>query len=125
MPSLMSWSPPEMKIFSPLIRHVSPSRTAFVRIAARSEPAPGSVSAMVESQRPSAIGGMSSAFCASVPNLSSTLTAPGTSEVTIWSAWFAPEKISLTPARIAALRAWPPNASGIESPCQPCPASSA
>ena len=36
-------SPPVMKVFSPLITHSSPSRTAEVRMLRASEPAPGSV----------------------------------------------------------------------------------
>ena len=36
-------SPPVMNVFSPLITHSSPSRTAVVRMLRASEPAPGSV----------------------------------------------------------------------------------
>ena len=38
-------SPKVMKVFSPLITHSSPSRTAEVRMLRASEPAPGSVMA--------------------------------------------------------------------------------
>ncbi len=55
--SAMSCSPQVMKILVPLMRQWSPSGTARVRMAARSEPACGSVMFMVPVQRPSTMAG--------------------------------------------------------------------
>ena len=48
--------PPVMKVFSPVITHSSPSRTALVRIARASEPAPGSVIAKQLRSSPLIVG---------------------------------------------------------------------
>jgi hypothetical protein len=48
--------PPVMNVFSPLITHSSPSRTAEVRIARASEPAPGSVIAKQLRRSPLMVG---------------------------------------------------------------------
>ncbi len=48
--------PPVMKVFSPLITHSSPSRTADVRIARASDPAPGSVIAKQLLRSPLIVG---------------------------------------------------------------------
>ncbi len=49
-------SPPVMKVFSPLITHSSPSRTAAVRMLRASEPASGSVIAKQLYRSPLIVG---------------------------------------------------------------------
>jgi hypothetical protein len=49
-------SPPVMNVFSPLITHSSPSRTAEVRMLRASEPAPGSVIAKQLYRSPLIVG---------------------------------------------------------------------
>ena len=49
-------SPPVMNVFSPLMTHSSPSRTAVVRMLRASEPAPGSVIAKQLCRSPSIVG---------------------------------------------------------------------
>ncbi|MNJ53934.1 hypothetical protein D3C77_493530 [compost metagenome] len=56
-----------MKVLLPLITHSSPSRTAVVRMALRSEPVPGSVMATASTVSPVQIFGSHCCFCASVP----------------------------------------------------------
>src|SRR6516225_9812003 len=56
-----------MNIFRPLTRHVSPSRTAVVRIAATSEPASGSVIAIAPIFSPAIAGTSHRSRCSSVP----------------------------------------------------------
>src|SRR4026207_1478832 len=50
-------SPPVMNVFSPLITHSSPSRTAVVRRLRASDPAPGSVIAKQRMLSPARVGG--------------------------------------------------------------------
>jgi hypothetical protein len=64
------------EILSPSSLRVSPSRTAFVPIADRSDRAAGAVSAMVERHRPSERRGSHASRCAAVQNLISVQTAP-------------------------------------------------
>ena len=59
--------PLEMKVFWPLMTQESPSLTAVVRMAARSEPVPGSVMATAVMMSPVAQPGSHFAFCSSVP----------------------------------------------------------
>ncbi|MCY1186046.1 hypothetical protein D9M73_268810 [compost metagenome] len=63
------WVPLEMKVLLPLMTYSSPSRTARVRTACRSEPVFGSVMAMAEMISPLAILGSHSSFCSSVAKL--------------------------------------------------------
>ncbi len=56
-----------MKVLLPLTTQWSPSRTAVVFSAARSEPPPGSVIAMAQILSPEAIGGSQRSFCSWVP----------------------------------------------------------
>ena len=58
-----------MKIFDPLIRYPSPSRSARVRVPDASDPAPGSVRPNPPSTSPEARGGMNRRFCSSEPKL--------------------------------------------------------
>ena len=57
----------EIQVFAPLMTYSSPSRLAVVVIACRSEPPPGSVSAMVARSSPVAIRGRYPSFCSWVP----------------------------------------------------------
>ncbi len=52
----------------PLITHSSPSRTARVWIAATSEPAPGSVTAIADTISPAIAGTRNCCFSSSLPN---------------------------------------------------------
>ena len=52
-----AWRALVIQVFDPLMTYSSPSRFAVVRIAWRSEPPPGSVSAMVARSSPVAIRG--------------------------------------------------------------------
>ena len=61
-----------IQVFDPLTTYASPSRRAVVRIACRSEPPPGSVSAIVARTSPVAIRGRYRSFCSSVPYASSS-----------------------------------------------------
>ncbi|MCY1465920.1 hypothetical protein D9M71_841250 [compost metagenome] len=61
--------PLEMKVLAPLMTYSSPSRTARVLTACRSEPVSGSVMATAAMASPLAIFGSHSSFCASVPKL--------------------------------------------------------
>src|SRR6266550_910396 len=56
-----------MKRFEPFRTYSSPSRRASLRIAAESEPEPGSVSAYAASHSPLASRGSQRSFCSSVP----------------------------------------------------------
>ena len=56
-----------IQVLVPLMTYESPSRRAAVRMACRSEPPPGSVSAIVARISPVAIRGRYRSFCASVP----------------------------------------------------------
>ena len=56
-----------MKRLPPLSTYSSPSRTAVVRIAALSDPDPGSVSAYAASHSPVASLGRNRCFCSSLP----------------------------------------------------------
>ena len=57
--------PDEMKVLDPLMIQSSPSRTAEVRMPARSLPAPGSVIATARISSPLAMPGIHRAFCSS------------------------------------------------------------
>ena len=56
-----------MKRLPPFSTYSSPSRRAVVRIAALSEPEPGSVSAYAASHSPDASFGRKRCFCSSLP----------------------------------------------------------
>ena len=58
---------PVFHVFSPLITHSSPSRTATVSMCVASEPWAGSVMPNAKPPRPSASTSIHSAFCSSVP----------------------------------------------------------
>ena len=58
---------PVFHVFSPLITHSSPSRTAVVSMWVASEPCCGSVMPNAKPSRPSARSSIHSAFCSSVP----------------------------------------------------------
>ena len=66
-PTRPACRPFEMNVFEPLMTYSSPSRTARVRIACRSEPALGSVIAIAPTSSPVAMRDNQSRFCASVP----------------------------------------------------------
>jgi hypothetical protein len=66
---LMSVPALVMKTFEPLITHCPSRRSARVRVAPASEPAPGSVRPKAPSCRPEASGGSHSRFCSSLPNM--------------------------------------------------------
>ena len=55
------------QVFWPLIMYLSPSSCAVERMAAMSEPAPGSDQPCAQTSRPSAMAGRKRAFCSSVP----------------------------------------------------------
>ena len=55
-----------MKVLAPSTTHSSPSRTAVVAIADRSEPAPGSVIAIAVISSPDTMPGSQRARCSSV-----------------------------------------------------------
>ncbi len=57
-----------MNAFAPSITHSPASSRAVVRVAAASEPAPGSVSANEPSASPRHSGASHRSFCSSVPN---------------------------------------------------------
>ncbi|MCY1311845.1 hypothetical protein D9M70_622050 [compost metagenome] len=65
-----AWWPLVMKVFEPLMTYSSPSRTARVLIACRSEPVPGSDIAMAPTNSPLAIFGSQRSFCSSLAELS-------------------------------------------------------
>ena len=70
-----------MKVFEPVRRQPSPSRTARVVSAAASEPQPGSVSAKQPSRSPEASRGSHSRFCSSLPKRAIVLpTSPTLTE---------------------------------------------
>ena len=58
--------PEEMNVLEPLTIQSSPSRTAEVRMPARSLPAPGSVIAMAMISSPLAMPGSQRCFCSSL-----------------------------------------------------------
>ena len=60
---------PVFQVFSPLMIHSSPSRTAVVSMCVASEPCWGSVIPKAKPRRPSARSSTHSAFCSSVPYL--------------------------------------------------------
>ena len=60
-------------VLLPLTTYSSPSRTAVVRIDCRSDPPPGSVSAIAALISPVAILGSSRVRCSSVPNVKMSL----------------------------------------------------
>src|SRR6201747_2599147 len=62
-----------IQVLEPLITRSSPSARAVVVIACRSEPPPGSVSAIVARISPVAIPGRYFCFCSEVPNNESSL----------------------------------------------------
>ena len=65
----ITWSqlrPLVMNVFWPLSTYSSPSSSARVLIAARSEPVPGSVIAIARIDSPDAIPGSQRCFCSSV-----------------------------------------------------------
>ncbi|MNG11287.1 hypothetical protein D3C84_948160 [compost metagenome] len=59
--------PLEMKVLAPLMTYSSPSSTARVLTACRSEPVSGSVMATAPMAWPAAIFGSQACFCASLP----------------------------------------------------------
>jgi len=59
-------TPDEMNVLEPLMIQSSPSRTAEVRMPARSLPAPGSVIATARINSPLTIPGIQRFFCSSV-----------------------------------------------------------
>ena len=61
-----------MNCLVPLMTHASPSSTAVVRVAAASEPAPGSVNPKAPICLPWAMGTSHLRFCASEPNTNSS-----------------------------------------------------
>ena len=63
---LARWMP-VFHVFSPLMTHSSPSRTAVVSMHVASEPCSGSVMPKVKPPVPSSMCGIHSAFCSSVP----------------------------------------------------------
>ena len=67
---IMSWSAewiPVFHVFSPLITHSSPSRTAVVSMWVASEPCSGSVMPNAKPRRPSARSSIQSRCCSSDP----------------------------------------------------------
>ncbi len=58
---------PVFHVFSPLMTHSSPSRSAWVSMKVASEPCSGSVMPKAKPRRPSARSSIHSAFCSSVP----------------------------------------------------------
>ena len=74
--SVMSWSPPEMKILEPERRKWSSDGVARVRTSERLEPACGSVSAMVPAKRPSWRGASQRSRSAGEPKASTRWAAP-------------------------------------------------
>ena len=84
----------EIQFFWPLRTYVSPSRRACVRMAATSEPAPGSVSPKQASFSPFACGTRYFCFCSSVPYLSSeSELSPTCTEISVRKA-ASPRSIS-------------------------------
>ena len=70
MVSRLAVKPLVMKVFAPSITSWSPSRLARVRSAFRSDPQPGSVSAMPASRSPLASRGSQRCDCSDVPQSS-------------------------------------------------------
>src|SRR6478752_5977412 len=116
-----------MKVLEPLTIQSSPSRTAVVFSAARSEPPEGSVIAMPQMSSPAAMPGSQRCFCSSVPR--STMYGGQT------SAWIPKheETAALNLENSSAATALnrkssapaPPYSSGMSRPSRPClPASS-
>ena len=60
-----AWIPLVMNVFVPLSTYESPSRTAVVRTALRSLPAPGSVIAIAVTRSPEHSPGSQRCFCSS------------------------------------------------------------
>ncbi|SKZ12444.1 Uncharacterised protein [Mycobacteroides abscessus subsp. abscessus] len=58
-------APLEMKVFAPVMAYSSPSRTARVLMACRSDPVPGSVMAMAPIHSPETSLGIHRFFCSS------------------------------------------------------------
>ena len=62
-----------IQVLAPLTRYPSPCGRAVVVMACRSEPPPGSVSAIAARTSPVAIRGRYRCFCSAVPKFSSIL----------------------------------------------------
>ena len=104
-------SPEVTKIFSPLITHSSPSSVAVVRMAAESDPAPGSVMAIAAHTLPKRFfcSGVATALMAALPSpwrgmVSARPASPQHSSIMPSTvAMFAPFR---TPSSLLALSAW-------------------
>src|SRR5215213_3582801 len=109
-----------MKRLPPLSTYSSPSRRASVRIAAESEPEPGSVSAYAGSHSPLARRGSQRCFCSSVP----ASLIP--SEPSSWTARIKPvvaqtfESSSIATSTISAPVPVPPYCSSNGRPSKSC-----
>ena len=68
IPTWLMWAP-EDQIFDPFTTYSSPSRSARVPRAARSDPASGSLNSWQQNHLPERIGGRNRSFCSSVPAL--------------------------------------------------------
>ncbi len=109
MLSVKSCSPYVIKIFCPKMRNTSPSRTAFVRTAARSDPACGSVKFIVPVHVPETIFSRYVVLIPSPAWASIASTAPWLSSGHRPNDKFAPCHIS-----------WSANATSHGKPCPPC-----
>ena len=107
-------SPPVMKVFSPLITHSSPSRTAVVRMLRASEPAPGSVIAKQLIFSPSMVGRRYAACCSSLAWNRMLSASPPNRNCTN----DRPSSISIS-ALITAPSPIPPYSSGVWMPKNP------
>src|SRR5712691_6216119 len=107
----------EIQFFWPFRTYVSPSRRAVVRIAATSDPAPGSVSPKQASFSPFACGVSQRCFCSSLAYLSSESEfSPTCTEISVRNA-ASPRSISSQESASATKsRPAPPYSSGMTMP---------
>src|SRR6185437_4162979 len=104
----------------PMTTSWSPSRIALVRTEAASEPAPGSVSAKLATTSPLASFGSHSAFCASLPNMTTPwLPIPTLVPITERKAGDVWPSSMATRTSSSIVRPRPPYSTGMERPNRP------
>ena len=102
---------PVFHVFSPLITHSSPSRSAWVSMKVASEPCSGSVMPKAKPRRPSARSSIHSAFWASVPYsiISSSPTLLPTMACSFWRSQWSPRPLAARCSRITAMPRFVPS----------------
>src|SRR3954452_19044803 len=109
-----------MNCLEPLITHASSTSSARVRVAAASDPAPGSVRPNPASARPATRSGSHVAFCSSLPNVRiGLIPRPTAASSVIPIDWSTRPSSSMATQRLVKSPAAPPYSSGAVSPKRP------